>query len=134
MRRDYMHDALKRVIDNNGMVQAPSRFTGAMVSSAWYRAYDKGYLRIVQDDEVAKWLQTRRGVRTVLLALMEQTATNEGLDPNSIYDDVTVSAISDAISEVVCDIHNGLDESNTFYTLTPRGVKELEGYEKGGAA
>ena len=98
-KRDPLLTALERVIHENGMATWPVR----------------------------AWVETRRGVRTVLLAMLEQSATDETACPYDFRTPKTggVRKLAQALEGVVFDIHHALDENASFFTLTEAGVKKL---------
>lgn len=124
---DHMRDALRRVIQHDGVASWPSsNICPAAMVNQWRKATTCGYLRVLDDDEVEAYLANRRGVRAVLLAQLELAALDEDrAEPFSDWDPASVEMLGEKLAKVCFEIRWLKTGANSGYTLTPEGVRFL---------
>lgn len=120
-----MYKALHRIVNASGMAEGVEVFpyaTNSAVKIAWRRAAKvKKYIRPVTEAERAAYLENRRAVREVLLAMVEVAARNERAD--------TIAPVARALDRVVWDIHHTATSTWRFWTLTEAGAACLNAME-----
>lgn len=126
-----MLGALQHVITESGF--AGDLYPGMHTKKrekAWLTAKSIGYVRRLTSDEIEAWLQTQRGVRTVLLGMLERSALDEEISP--FYEDghASLTQCSEALEVVVSNIHAVRHLTRRWYTLTPEGVAYLQAGEE----
>jgi hypothetical protein len=140
-RKNYLREALERVITESGLADDIDPKNGYYTEPqkvAWFKAKMADYIRRVKPAEVEAYLQNRRGVRTVLIAMATRIAENEALNPDNYGDDDTsnLKEYLDALRKVVGEIHEARKkpQGHGYWTLTPWGVAALEEKETASAA
>lgn len=127
MRRNYLKDALERVINAEGMTsEANSIVHTKAINSAWESAKKQGLLRRVTADEEEAFIANRRSVRTVLLAMFHDAVEDETRSAKWDDGQPSINTLADKIDSVAFDIRNTRDSSGRLWTLTPDGIARLE--------
>jgi len=127
-KKNYLREALERVIAYNGVASAPNGTNSASLQKAWQKAVRDGLIERISGAEICAYLDNRKAVRTVLLGMLEQAATENDLH---ILDwretpKPSLGECTDALQGVVYDVAVAKQGWVARYTLTKRGIDFLD--------
>lgn len=123
-----MARALNRVTSNSGLVNDPNpndTINPKAVCAAWESAKRNGLLRQLKTYELERILETKRGTRAVILAMLTDAAMDESRDPYWTQPKPSVKDCSEALESITSDIFHLTHPHPAYYTLTHRGINAL---------
>ena len=123
-KRDYVMEALNRVTSDGLDTEPHENITGVGFVRGWRKALATGYIRKIEPEELADYLQNRRSVLKLIGAIAANAIQNENIPaswPNRYYGMDNVTHAMDKVYGQVEDAR----KKTQYYTITDFGMAFL---------